>query len=85
MGLKTWHNSPKGKILKSDVTIAKNYLNEEHVKKLEQIVSAYLDLAETRAKNSEVMNMKDWDMFLQQFLELSNTPILADLGKVTTL
>jgi hypothetical protein len=85
MGLKTWHNSPKGKILKSDVTIAKNYLNEEHVKKLEQIVSAYLDLAETRAKYSEVMNMKDWDMFLQQFLELSNTPILADLGKVTTL
>ncbi|MFA5854926.1 MAG: virulence RhuM family protein [Candidatus Gracilibacteria bacterium] len=85
MGLKTWKNAPKGKILKSDVTIAKNYLNEEHVKKLEQIVSAYLDLAETRARNSQVMNMKDWDMFLNQFLELSNTPILADLGKVTML
>jgi len=85
MGLKTWKNSPKGKILKSDVTVAKNYLNEEHVKKLEQIVLAYLDLAETRARNSEVMNMKNWDMFLQQFLELSNTPILADLGKITML
>jgi hypothetical protein len=85
MGLKTWKNAPNGKILKSDVTIAKNYLNEKHVKQLEQIVSAYLDLAETRARNSQVMNMKDWDMFLQQFLELSNTPILANPGKVSML
>ena len=85
MGLKSWKNSPRGKILKSDVVIAKNYLNEEHVKKLEQIVSAYLDLAETRARNSKVMNMKDWDKFLQQFLELSNTPILIDYGRVSML
>jgi hypothetical protein len=85
MGLKTWKNAPQGKILKSDVTIAKNYLNEEHVKKLEQIVSAYLDLAETRARNRKVMNMKDWDTFLQQFLELSDAPILADLGKISML
>lgn len=85
MGLKTWKNAPKGKILKSDVVIAKNYLHEEHVKKLEQMVSAYLDLAETRARNSQVMNMKDWDVFLQQFLELSNTPILTTLGAVSML
>jgi len=85
MVLKTWKKAPDGKILKSDVTIAKNYLNEEHIKKLEQIVSAYLDLAETRARNMKVMNMKDWDAFLQQFLELSASPILIDLGKVSML
>jgi len=60
MGLKTWRHAPDGKILKSDVTIAKNYLNEQHLKELERIVSAYLDLAENRAKRGVVMNMKDW-------------------------
>lgn len=64
MGLKTWKQSPEGKILKSDVSIAKNYLNEEHIKALERIVTAYLDLAESRARNRVVMNMKDWDKFL---------------------
>ncbi len=85
MGMKTWKNAPHGKILKSDAVIAKNYLNEAHIKRLEQIVSSYLDLAETRARNSQVMNMKDWDLFLQQFLKLSNTPILANLGKISML
>ena len=59
MGLKTWKHSPEGKILKSDVSIAKNYLNEEHLKALQRIVNAYLDLAESRAENRKVMNMKD--------------------------
>jgi hypothetical protein len=85
MGLRTWKNAPAGKILKSDVTIAKNYLGEEHLKKLEQIVSAYLDLAESRAKNKKVMNMKDWELFLRQFLELSGDPILIDQGKISML
>ena len=85
MGLKTWKNAPNGKILKSDAIIAKNYLNKEHLKNLERIVSAYLDLAESRAMNREVMNMKDWDEFLQKFLELTNSPILANLGKITML
>lgn len=85
MGMKTWKNAPHGKILKSDAVIAKNYLNEEHIKRLEQIVFSYLDLAETRARNSQVMNMKDWDLFLQQFLKLSNTPIFANLGKISML
>lgn len=85
MGLKTWKQAPKGKILKSDVTIAKNYLNEEHIKALERIVSAYLDLAETRAANRQVMNMKDWESFLVKFLELSDSPILRDNGKITML
>ncbi|RLD62271.1 MAG: cell filamentation protein Fic, partial [Bacteroidetes bacterium] len=85
MGLKTWKYAPDGKILKSDVSIAKNYLNEEHIKNLSRIVNAYLDLAETRAMNRKVMNMKDWEGFLLQFLELSDAPILTDHGKVSML
>lgn len=85
MGLKTWKHAPNGKILKSDVSIAKNYLNEEHIKALEQMVSGYLDVAETRARNRQVMNMKDWDKFLVQFLELADYPILKDMGKISML
>lgn len=71
--------------MKSDVSIAKNYLNEQHIKALEQIVSAYLDVAETWARNRQVMNMKDWDKFLVQFLELADYPILKDAGKISML
>jgi len=85
MGLKTWKHAPDGKILKSDVSIAKNYLNQEHIKVLEQIVTAYLDMAESRARNRSVMNMKDWDKFLIQFLELADYPILKDKGKISML
>lgn len=85
MGLKTWKNAPGGKILKSDVTIAKNYLNQEHLKELERIVSAYLDLAENRARRGIVTNMKDWVQFLDKFLAISDYPILLDKGKVSAL
>ena len=85
MGLKNWKQAPDGKILKSDVTIAKNYLNEEHLKILERIVTSYLDLAENRARNRQVMNMKDWGKFLVQFLELTDYPILKDKGKISML
>lgn len=85
MGLKNWKYSPKGKILKSDVSVAKNYLHQEHLKALERIVSSYLDLAESRARNRHVMNMKDWDKFLIQFLELADYPILTHKGKVSML
>ena len=85
MGLKTWKQAPNGKILKTDVTIAKNCLNEEHIKALERIVTAYLDIAETRATNRQVMNMEDWEVFLVKFLELSDSPILTDNGKITML
>ena len=85
MGLKTWKQAPNGKILKSDVIIAKNYLNEEHIKSLQRIVTAYLDLAESRAINRKVMNMKDWEKFLVQFLELADYPLLIDKGKITML
>ena len=85
MGLRTWKHSPDGKILKSDVAVAKNYLNEEHLKALQRIVNSYLDLAESRAENRKVMNMKDWEEFLVKFLELSDSPILTNLGKISML
>jgi len=85
LGLTTWKHAPGGKILKSDVTVAKNYLNEAHVKELNRIVSAYLDLAENRAERGILMKMADWVSFLHSFLELSNYPILQDKGKVSAL
>jgi hypothetical protein len=85
MGLTMWKQAPNGKILKSDVSVAKNYLNEAHVKELNRIVSAYLDLAENRAQRGILMKMADWVTFLHGFLELSNYPILQDKGKVSAL
>jgi len=85
MGLTNWKQAPDGKILKSDVSIAKNYLNEAHIKELNQIISAYLDLAENRAQRQILMKMADWIEFLHSFLELSNYPILQDKGKVSAL
>jgi hypothetical protein len=85
MGLATWKHAPEGKILKSDVAVAKNYLNEAHVQELNRIVSAYLDLAENRALRGTLMKMKDWVGFLHSFLELSDYPILQDKGKVSAL
>jgi len=85
MGLTSWKHAPDGKILKSDVSVAKNYLNENHVKELNRIVSAYLDLAESRAERGILMKMADWIKFLHSFLELSNYPILQDKGKVSAL
>lgn len=85
MGLTNWKQAPDGKILKSDVTIAKNYLNEAHIRELNRIVSAYLDLAENRAERGITTNMQDWTNFLNLFLELSQYPILQDKGKVSAL
>ena len=85
MGLETWKQAPKGKIMKSDVIVAKNYLNEQHIKELNRIVSAYLDLAENNTQRGILMYMKDWSKFLSDFLQLSNYPILKDKGKVTML
>ncbi|HEX4954955.1 MAG TPA: virulence RhuM family protein [Thermoanaerobaculia bacterium] len=85
MGLTTWKGAPHGKILKSDVTVAKNYLSEAHIAELNRIVSAYLDLAENRAQRGILMRMADWASFLNGFLELSSYPILADKGKVSAV
>jgi len=85
MGLTNWKQAPDGKILKSDVTVAKNYLNKAHIKELNQIISAYLDLAENRAERQILIKMADWIEFLHNFLELSKYPILQDKGKVSAL
>ncbi len=85
MGLTNWKQAPDGKILKSDVSVAKNYLSVAHIRELNRIVTAYLDLAENRAERQIVMKMKDWVQFLHSFLELSNYPILKDKGKVSAL
>jgi hypothetical protein len=85
MGMTTWKHGSSGKIVKSDIAVAKNYLNEAHVRELNRIVSAYLDLAENRAERGIPMKMADWAEFLNRFLELSNYPILKDKGKVSAL
>jgi len=85
MGLTSWKQAPDGKIVKSDVAVAKNYLSEAHIKELNQIVSAYLDLAENRAQRQILMKMTEWIEFLHNFLELSNYLIFQDKGKVSAL
>ena len=85
MGLTNWKHAPDGKVLKSDVIVAKNYLNQQHIKELNRIVSAYLDLAENRAERQIPTSMEDWITFLNQFLELSNYPILRDKGQISAL
>ena len=85
MGLTTWRHAPDGKILKSDVTVAKNYLDEKHIAGLNRIVSAYLDLAEDRAEREIPTTMQQWADILTQFLEVAEYPILQDAGKITAL
>lgn len=83
MGLITWKNAPKGKILKPDVRIAKNYLREEELKDLNQIVTMYLDFAELQAKKRKVMTMRDWAERLDAFLEFNEYEILKNKGTVS--
>ena len=82
MGLKTWKNAPDGKVLKSDVSVAKNYLFEKEIKELERIVSMYLDYAELQASRNVPMKMADWIQKLDAFLEFNGYEILHDAGKV---
>jgi hypothetical protein len=83
MGLTTWASAPDGKIVKSDVTIAKNYLSEDEMRSLERIVSAYLDLAEDRAEHHIPMTMEDWAKRLDLFLAADDRKILNDAGSIT--
>jgi hypothetical protein len=84
MGLTSWKNSPKGKILKSDVSIAKNYLTKEELDSLGRIVNAYLDLAENRAKRKIPMTMEDWAKRLELFLEFDDRKILQNAGQISS-
>lgn len=83
MGLTTWAAAPEGKIVKSDVSIAKNYLSEKEMRSLERIVSAYLDLAEDRAERHIPMTMEDWAKRLDIFLMADDREVLQDVGKIT--
>jgi hypothetical protein len=83
MGLQTWKNAPRRKILKSDVTVAKNYLIEKEIKELERIVSMYLDYAELQATRQIPMKMEDWVQKLDAFLKFNEYEILDDAGRVS--
>ena len=83
MGLTTWKNTPDGKVLKSDVTIAKNYLQENEIGDLNLLVSAYLDLAEFQARRNQLMNMKDWLERTNKFLESNSLDILPNAGNIS--
>ncbi len=83
MGLTYWENAPDGKIVKSDVSIAKNYLREDEMNFLERIVSLYLDYAELQAERHIPMSMEDWAKRLDGFLEFNGTEILMDAGKIS--
>jgi hypothetical protein len=83
MGLTTWDAAPKGKILKYDVSIAKNYLSDAELEQLQRIVSAYLDMAELQAMRKIPMTMADWETRLNGFLQLFDREVLQDAGRVT--
>jgi hypothetical protein len=83
MGLTSWENSPGGKVVKTDVVVAKNYLTETELESLGRIVNAYLDLAEDRAKRHIPMTMEDWAKWLDKFLEADDRDILRHSGTIT--
>ena len=79
----TWKNSPNGKIIETDVVIVKNYLSKEELESLELIVSAFLDLAENRAKRHIPMTMEDWSKRIDKFLLADDLDVLKDAGKIS--
>ena len=83
MGLTTWADAPEGKIKKSDVTVAKNYLSQDEMKQLNRMVTAYLDFAESMTLRHIPLTMQDWEKRLNSFIEMFDYGILQDAGKVT--
>jgi hypothetical protein len=83
MGLMTWKNAPDGRVVKSDVTIAKNYLSEKEVDSLNLLTTAFLDMAEGRARRKIIMQMSDWKDLLERYLQISDRDILPDAGSVS--
>lgn len=82
-GLTNWKNSPNGKIMESDVVIAKNYLNKDEIKDLEGIVSTFLEIAENRARRNIPMTMQDWSTRIDKYLLADDSDILKDAGKIS--
>jgi hypothetical protein len=83
MGLTTWKNSPKGKVLKSDVSVAKNYLNKKEIDELNRIVTMYLDFAENQAARQIPMTMKEWIEKLDAFLQFNDYSVLKNAGSIS--
>ena len=83
MGLTTWENAPNGKIVKIDVSVAKNYLREKELEEMGRMVNAFLDMAESMAKRHIPMTMEDWARRIDKFINLFDGPILQDSGKVS--
>lgn len=83
MGLTTWKNAPDGRVIKSDVTIAKNYLSEKEVNELNLLATGFLDMAEGRARRHILMTMQDWSDFLRKFLQLNDMEVLIGKGSVS--
>ena len=83
MGLTTWENAPDGKIVKPDVSVAKNYLKENELEAMGRVVNSFLDMAEDMAKRHIPMTMEDWAKRIDKFLDVTDRPILSDAGKVT--
>ena len=83
MGLTSWKNAPDGKIVKTDVSVAKNYLEKEEISELNEIVTMYLDYATRQARRHIPMTMVDWASKLDAFLQFNDAEILQDKGKVT--
>jgi hypothetical protein len=82
MGLTTWKKSPEGKIAKSDIGVAKNYLQQTEIDELNRIVGMYLDYAENQAKRQIPMTMTDWVDKLDAFLQFNDYQVLKDAGKI---
>lgn len=83
MGLNTWENAPNGKIVKTDVSIAKNYLRENELEAIGRIVNAFLDVAEDMAKRHVPMTMEDWAKRIDKFLDVTGRPVLPDSGRIS--
>jgi hypothetical protein len=83
MGLTTWKNAPRGKILKGDVAIAKNYLNQAEIDKLNRLVAMFIDFAEVRALDRKIMTMKDWLGWVERFLDFTDQQVLENAGKIS--
>lgn len=83
MGLMTWKNAPDGRVIKSDVTIAKNYLSEQEVDELNLLTTAFLDIAERRARRHVLTTMADWKQVLEQYLKATDADVLPDAGRIS--